>query len=132
MYRWGIIALDCGLGKTLSTLVHIITSTQHKFNYNALNPDDKKIFRATLVVCPAGAIEIWHADIEKFFPKGPLKIYQFFGTPKTVPNHRLSNLIQGGVDELNTFLNDLDPSDPQVGFSYWYGKSRCPVLTLSS
>ena len=75
VYRWGIIALDYGLEKTLNTLMHIIMSIQHKFNYNALNPDDKKIFCATLIVCLAGAIEIWHTDIKKFFPKGPLKIY---------------------------------------------------------
>jgi SNF2 family DNA or RNA helicase len=115
MYHFSLLALDCGLGKTLSTLVFIISSTRERFSMNALYPDDAKRFRATLVICPAGAIDVWHQDIEKFFPNKPVKIYQFYGTTKTVPSNRLSNLITT-VDELNTLLKELDPTDPQVGF----------------
>ena len=113
MYHFSLIALDYGLGKTLSTLVFIISSTRERLRLNNLYPDDTKEFKATLVVCPAGAIEVWHQDIEKFFPKKPMKIYQFYGTPKTVPSSRLSNLI-GTVDKLNTLLQGLDPTSPQV------------------
>ena len=75
MYHFSLIALDYGLGKTLSTLVFIISSTRERLRLNNLYPDDTKEFKATLVVCPAGAIEVWHQDIEKFFPKKPIKIY---------------------------------------------------------
>jgi SNF2 family DNA or RNA helicase len=128
MYHFSLIALDCGLGKTLTTLVFIISSTKERLKTNALYPEDAKEFRATLVVCPAGAIDVWYQDIEKFFPSKPVKIYQFYGTPKTVPGSRLSNLITT-VDELNSLLDGLDPTDPQVSLSYQYDKSS--IVDLS-
>lgn len=128
MYHFSLIALDCGLGKTLSTLVFIISSTRARVRTNASYPAHTKEFRTTLVACPAGAIDVWHQDIEKFFPTKPVKIYQFYGTPKTVPSSRLSNLITT-IDELNTLLNGLDPTDPQVSLPYQYDKSSRLELT---
>ena len=122
IYHFALVALDCGLGKTLTTLVFIISSTRERARHNALHPDKTKKFKATLVLCPADTIEVWHQNIEKFFPKKPLKIYQFYGTPKTVPASRLSNLIST-INELNIFLKDLDPLNPQVSLSYRYDKS---------
>ena len=83
LYAWSILALDCGLGKTITALALILKANYAKIEYNALYPDDQKTYCASEVICPAGAIEIWYEDLKKFFPKGPLKIYQFYGSPKT-------------------------------------------------
>jgi SNF2 family DNA or RNA helicase len=89
VYNFSLVALDYGLGKTLCSLVYLILSTRQKINFNTLYPDKKKAFRASIVCCSPAAIEVWYQDVQKFFPKGPIKIYQFYGTPKTVSNSRL-------------------------------------------
>ena len=118
LHAWSILALDCGLGKTITTLALILKANHAKIEHNALYPDDQKTYRASMVICPAGAIEIWYEDLKKFFPKGPLKIYQFYGTPKTIAPARLSSLIGTTTEELGAFLDGLDPADPQVGLLY--------------
>jgi hypothetical protein len=110
-----IIALACGIGKTLTTLLMIKITNERQRQAELDNPRDIQAYRATLVVCPGASVEVWLADIEKFFP-GLFTIHQFYGTEVSVTNpSRLKCLVlPPTIGEFNRRCEALDPRDPQV------------------
>jgi SNF2 family DNA or RNA helicase len=109
-----LIAKECGTGKTVSTLTLIAAAAQKTKLYNMANPSNPKPFRATLIVVPANSIEVWMADITKFF-KNRLHVYQYYGSPSFVSADRQKVLICGQPEsELNPLLKKLDPNAIKV------------------
>jgi SNF2 family DNA or RNA helicase len=109
-----MLALGCGLGKTVTALLSILIINDRQMKAAAEHPEEKQTYQASLVICPGQSVEIWQLDIEKFFPKR-IKVRQFYRTLATTTNNRRQKtLIDGGVDVLNKTLQALDPDDPEV------------------
>jgi len=109
-----MLALGCGLGKTVTALLSILIINDRQIKAAAENPDAEQKYQASLIICPGQSVEVWQLDIEKFFPKR-IKVRQFYRTLATVTNNRRQKtLIDGGVETLNKMLQALDPDDPEV------------------
>lgn len=123
-YHASLLALDCGLGKTLTTLLFISQMNEEKRRYNLKYPEKARPYRASLVVVPGPTVEIWQQDAARFYPNG-LTIKQYYGTASNVSASRVSSLIEN--TKLNDFLDSLDPSDYKVGLavSIRQGVYRC-------
>lgn len=116
-----IVGLACGLGKTLTTLLHIMSSVkQQKAEQDA---GEEVQYAATCIQCPAASVEVWMADIDRFCPR-VFKVYQFYGTNTTVTNtKRQKDLVDPpSIERLNEILDKLDPTDPQVSCLNTYGR----------
>lgn len=111
-YHASLLAYDCGLGKTLTTLLFIHQSARHKAKARAENATNE-IFRATLLIVPAPSIDVWHADKDKFFGE-ELTLRQFYGNDRNISINQASTLITGDANDLQEYLNGLDPSNPKV------------------
>ncbi|KAH8803319.1 hypothetical protein F5884DRAFT_888529 [Xylogone sp. PMI_703] len=113
-YRTSIIALDCGLGKILSSLLFVKSSNEALQREMMSIPAQDRQYRATLVVVPAQSIEVWFTDKERFYPDS-MPTYQFYGNSKKVTSRKSNYLIDGDGIELDKFLKELDPTDPKTG-----------------
>ena len=75
--KGGLLALDCGLGKTISTLMHI---TKQAEQVEAQAQAGKAVdCRATLVVCPNSIVDVWYKEWRTFF-QDVLYFRQFYGS----------------------------------------------------
>lgn len=106
-----LIALDCGLGKTLAALLFIHCSNEERRQYNLTHPQARQPYRATLVVVPGPSIEVWQKEIERFFPYN-IVVRQYYGSAKLVSANRVSSIIE--ENDLATFLDGLDPMHYRV------------------
>jgi SNF2 family DNA or RNA helicase len=66
--RGGIIADDCGLGKTV-TLLSVVLLQKDIENWHV-----NYGYRPTLVIAPKQVIGVWAADMEKYFPSLQLRV----------------------------------------------------------
>jgi hypothetical protein len=110
-----VVAVGCGLGKTLITLLQTLVTARKIARALEEDPNCGLTQAATLVLCPGPSIEVWQADVEKFFP-GIFTIHQFYGTVYSVKNAaRRKTLINPPTyANLNSILGDLDPTAKQV------------------
>lgn len=107
--KGGILASECGSGKTVITLLNI------HFQHIKLMKDPNAKHTATVVVVPSTVLDVWYSDWEKFFGK-LLHLKIFYGTEATVDPAR-QNFQLESVDDFNAFLATLDTSNPQVSCS---------------
>ena len=114
IHQWSVLALDCGLGKTLSFLLFVVRSTQDKIKFNALYPEDAEPYRATLVGMPASAIKVWLDDYRKFFNSYIMTVKVFYASPSRVGAADRHMVIEPTTEDLNGYLETLDPADPKV------------------
>jgi SNF2-related domain len=114
--RGGIMANDCGTGKTNTTYLAI--------HYRALNLAKAREyglfagpFRPTMIMCPSGVVEVWYADWVSYW-RGILDYRQFYSTPSTVcknaNDNRPARVINSKAADLEAFVNSLDPNDPKT------------------
>jgi SNF2 family DNA or RNA helicase len=74
--KGGLLALDCGMGKTISTLMHI---TKQAEQVEAQVQAGKAVdCRATLVLCPNSIVDVWYKEWRTFF-QNVLYFRQFYG-----------------------------------------------------
>jgi hypothetical protein len=113
-----IIAVACRLGKTLSTLAMIKFANVAQRKAAEENLIEQQTYAATIVCCPGASVEVWQADIEKFYP-GLFTVHQFYGTTFSITNPaRLQTLVTPPtIKRLNAILSSLDPHNPQVSGS---------------
>lgn len=110
-----IIGLACGLGKTLCSLLAVLKINERQRQLATEHPETPQKYKATMVCCPGPSVEVWQADIEKFFPQ-TFTVHQFFGTETSVTNlaRRKTLVIPPNITEFNRICQQLDANDPQV------------------
>lgn len=128
-----LMALACGLGKTLIALMVVKCSNEEQRRDAAKNtdPDFQQEYAATLVLCPPQSVEVWQKDIEKFFP-GVFKVWQFYGSEFSITDQkRRDTLVPPSIDALNDILLALDPHDHKVRFGPLLNAfNKGPILPL--
>ncbi|RMZ74721.1 hypothetical protein DV737_g5805, partial [Chaetothyriales sp. CBS 132003] len=98
----GILALDAGLGKTLTTLFHIVLQAQRLEAEHATGVAIKAL--PTLVVCPAIVIPVWHAEIKANF-KEFAKDRQLVLEPLTAS--KTTGVDNYGYDDRVVYMNPM-------------------------
>jgi SNF2 family DNA or RNA helicase len=72
-----LLALDCGLGKTISTLIHITKQAEIiETQFQAGKAID---CRATLILCSNSIVDVWYKEWRTFF-RNMLYFRQFYGS----------------------------------------------------
>jgi SNF2 family DNA or RNA helicase len=80
----GLVADDCGVGKTVSTLTAIkVAADRDKARAHA---GEAITFRPTLILAPSIVVDVWFAECQPFFPD--LTMYRYFETKTRVANPR--------------------------------------------
>lgn len=109
----GVLANDCGSGKTLTTLNLIAESTDRQTRDDG---DDAK-YAPTLIICPAPSIDVWYKDWSTFF-SDDITFYQFYGNKTSIKDKtRHPHLAPSTAEELVEFIKQMDPKDPKVSES---------------
>jgi SNF2-related domain len=109
----GVVADDCGLGKTILTLYHIYHGYQKKLA--AKEAGLAVDFRPTLIVCPAGLIDVWYSEWNTLF-RDKLIMRQFYGSEKMYSAERRAFILPSGADDLARLLQGAyAPSNPDAG-----------------
>jgi len=113
--KFSLLALSCGLGKTLTCLYHILREVRYQQELEAKDPSlPKRPYAASLVLCPGTSVEVWMRDAEKFFPN-ILVMKQWFGSESNIHNAvRAGQLIPPSCRALQEFLDGLDATKPEV------------------
>jgi SNF2-related domain len=75
--KGGILALDCGLGKTITSLMHIAKQAEQVEALSRLG--FQADCRPTLILCPNSIVDVWYKEWRSFF-QGVLHFRQFYGT----------------------------------------------------
>jgi SNF2 family DNA or RNA helicase len=71
-----VVADDCGVGKTVSTLMAInVDADWAKAKAQA---GEAVAFRPTLILAPSIVVDVWFAECQRFFPD--LVMYRYFET----------------------------------------------------
>ncbi|KAF7917809.1 hypothetical protein EAE99_009185 [Botrytis elliptica] len=118
--RGGIVANECGLGKTLEIygLIHEQSLTaikQHRESGPQVGVEKKK-YKPTLVLVPSAVIGVHVKESDLF--QSELQVYLYYGSESTVPYNRKDRLIQRntskGKNGLQAFLQNLDFNDPET------------------
>jgi SNF2 family DNA or RNA helicase len=104
----GVIANDCGTGKTYSALAAIRSDYLRKKKSGAKGP-----FKATVIFAPSPLVNQWMDQYDNKM-RGALDTYRFFGTKDSVSG-TMADRVLGSLDELNTLLEGLDVNDVEVG-----------------
>ncbi len=104
----GIVANDCGTGKTLTCWGLIYA--QAMAAKEDISIDE---YQCTLIICPAPLVSQWIECAHYFYP-GKFKISQFYGTPDSVAVERKGMTLRGSSHALDEFLDSLSPKDPEV------------------
>ncbi|RDL30724.1 uncharacterized protein BP5553_10069 [Venustampulla echinocandica] len=110
--RASILASDCGTGKTVTALGLVVAAAGAKETSNK-GLDNPTPYRPTLIITPTQSIDVWYADMQKFYPDC-LSMYQFYDTSHTVDSSRATFLIDPSAEELTAFLDKLDLADPKT------------------
>lgn len=77
----GIVADDCGVGKTVTTLTAILAAARRLESTAAA----ATTFQPTLILAPSIVVDVWFAECQQFFPD--LTMFRYFET-----RHKVSNL----------------------------------------
>ncbi|KAL4777955.1 SNF2 family N-terminal domain-containing protein [Aspergillus varians] len=104
--RGGILADQCGLGKTLQALMLVYVASLQE----AVNPPNQPR-KPTLILCPSGLIDTWLTEITRRFGDA-FKVLLFHGNSIHTGDFKRKNLIVDNVDALRTKLKALGPKDP--------------------
>ncbi|RMZ78756.1 hypothetical protein DV736_g6688, partial [Chaetothyriales sp. CBS 134916] len=113
----GILALDTGLGKTLTTLFHIVQQAQRLEAQAAAGHPVKAL--PTLVICPAVIIPGWYNEIKTHFRKQlKVRFYYSSSNEDTLSAGQkllcLPNNPQEANDELERSFPSNDPASARV------------------
>ncbi len=116
LVRSSIVALGCGLGKTLTSLLFLQATAREQERLHRELEDEDFEYRPTLLIVPGGAIHVWHEDIEKFYPNEFI-VHQYYGSDVTTTNlRRKKTLLPRGHSSLNTLLEGMPRDDPKVSY----------------
>ncbi|RMZ78246.1 hypothetical protein DV737_g3998, partial [Chaetothyriales sp. CBS 132003] len=113
----GILALDAGLGKTLTTLFHIVLQAQRLEAQAAAGHPVKAL--PTLIICPAIIIPGWYNEIRAHF-RDHLKVRFYYSSPNedTLSAQQkllcLPNNPQEANDELERSFPSNNPASARV------------------
>jgi hypothetical protein len=75
--KGGILALDCGLGKTITSLIHVAKRAEYVDSQAQLG--HLQDCRPTLILCPGSIVDVWYKEWRTFF-QGVLYFKQFYGS----------------------------------------------------
>ncbi|PYV87779.1 MAG: hypothetical protein DMG90_16790 [Acidobacteria bacterium] len=79
--KGGVLALDCGLGKTITSLIHIAKQAEQAEQAEArvrLGSGTADC-RPTLILCPNSIVDVWFKEWRSYF-RGVLHFRQFYGS----------------------------------------------------
>jgi SNF2 family DNA or RNA helicase len=114
--RGGILANDCGLGKTVICYGLVLESYHQKLKMRqeakAKGEECEETYKPTVVLCPSPLVNVHLSDLDRFGSKLIVKV--FYGTELNTPPRRRKQLIKNTCDGLNTFIDGLDKEDPDV------------------
>lgn len=103
----GILASECGSGKTLVMLLLILMVHRKLKAENSVN------HYATLIVVPSAVIDVWWQDYSKFFSNA-LTCRIFYGRASKLDGERERCYIGSNIKDLELELQALDPKNPAV------------------
>ena len=109
--RGGIVADDCGLGKTILTLAMVYFKAKRML---AQQEEGELVeFKPTLIVCPSPVIDVWFKEWEKLF-KNFLHLRQFHGIKQSQNINRQQYIVGSAHRHLaQLIVNEFPPSDPE-------------------
>lgn len=111
-----IIAVACGLGKTLTTLMTIFYQALQTKEWNRTHPPDQQMeYDPSLILTPSPSIEVWLADIEKLMPS-TFTVHTFFGHRNKKDGSKKTHQIvsPSNVRRLNEIGESCKPTEFQV------------------
>jgi SNF2 family DNA or RNA helicase len=90
--RGGIIADDCGLGKTLQTLAFIAKQKQQHRNRDQVPKISGNLIIscATLVICPKSLLQSWESQISQHFEANSLSFYTYYGSQRDISAEKIA------------------------------------------
>lgn len=108
--KGGILADDCGLGKTITALALILCAANRAAHRAVQNPP-QPAFQPTLILCPAILLPTWLDELDAHF-HGALHVLLFHGSSKHSGSVQKKAITVDTLDELQRRLAELDPNDP--------------------
>jgi SNF2 family DNA or RNA helicase len=133
----GVVADDCGVGKTVSALTAIKVDADRAKAKAASG--EKVTFRPTLILAPSIVVDVWFTECQQFFPD--LLMYRYFETKTKVSNLTLrERVLPSNPDHLRRWLETECPSDdPATGYkivvssySTWWQRTLKQQTTAGS
>ncbi|KAF7512804.1 hypothetical protein GJ744_000371 [Endocarpon pusillum] len=115
-------------GKTILTLFHIYN--RYRGDLQLLAAGEIVQFKPTLIVCPAGLVDVWFDEWSSHF-RDKLNPIQFHGQEKMYPAERCGYVASSKVEDLVAQLTQgYSPSNPESGrlivlssLSSWEGQT---------
>lgn len=125
----GIIADDCGLGKTALALSHIYLSWKEQVRLSE-QPGSTVEFRPTLILCPATVVNVWHSEWDAHF-SSKLDYLQYYGHKQQYDATREPYILPSNTRDLIEMLTkDYPPNKPRSGkliivtsYTTWYRRT---------
>jgi SNF2 family DNA or RNA helicase len=105
--RSGILADDCGTGKSITCLSHILLA--HKWARDSYSPDAENNFKPTFIVCPAAVLNVWLEEITNNFAHA-FRPVLFYADARSNKSSRLTVLENDR--QLCKFVEALDSGNP--------------------
>jgi SNF2 family DNA or RNA helicase len=110
--RGGMIADDCGTGKTITMLTVILQRfriARRDFEAGAIGP-----WKPTIIICPPHVVDVWFDEVMKFF-SSELLVYRFYETKAKVTHPIFkAQTLPSSAKHLVGWLNEnCKEDDPQ-------------------
>jgi hypothetical protein len=107
--RGGMIADDCGTGKTVIMLTVILE--QYRTARIAHAQGAKGPWKPTLVIAPPHVVDVWFQEVQRFF-SSELEIWRFYETKDKVTNATMkARTLPSTATALVSWLDDKCPPD---------------------
>jgi hypothetical protein len=111
--RGGMIADDCGTGKTIIMLVVVLEQYRRAIRAHAGGATGP--WKPTLIIAPPHVVDVWFQEVQRFF-SSELEIWRFYETKDKVTNPAMKARTLPGTDQrLVAWLEEnCKPDDPRT------------------